>query len=257
MTNYRTWMKEGLLTGAFLFAVVLALPVIALALFLARFVLLGAAILAVAAGVGMYVFNPSFRLWFEEQAESLISYKGLRLASELGFHSSHSWARVEPDMAFVGADDIVQSVLGPVQAVEFPREGTRVRSGERLATLKRGERSVELISPISGTVLAFNQAVKNSPELLNKDPFHEGWLVRMKPNWAWAERRRLLRGGTARKWFREEVDRLISLLQQHDPHPVTLADGGEVVRDLYKDIDDQTWQEIIKSFLLGPAKEDA
>lgn len=256
MTNYRILMKEGILTGAFLVLVVVALPVIALVLFLGRFVLLGAAVLAVGLGVGMYVFSPRFRAWFEEQAEPVVFYKGLRLASDVGLHESHSWARVEPDMVLVGADDLVQSVLGPVQAVELPPEGARVRRGERLLSLRRGDRSIELFAPVSGTVLAGNLAVKNHPALLNEEPFQEGWLVRMKPTWAWADRRHLMRGRVARKWFREEVDRLIALLMQHEPVPVTLADGGEIVPGLYGEIDDGTFEQI-KSSLFGPAEEDA
>jgi glycine cleavage system H protein len=248
MTDTQNLIKDWALTGVFVVLALVLLPLVAVFLFLGRMVFLVAALGILAAGVFLYLLSPNFRAWFDDQTASEISYKGLRLARNVAFHRSHCWAKVQPDEVVVGADDFVQSVLGPVERVEMPAAGFQVQRGEPLLRLSRGERSIDLVAPVTGTVVKNNFALRSRPELINEKPFSDGWAVRIRPDKPYRERRLLLRGTKAQAWFRKEVDRLIAALVPTETGVPNLADGGALVEGLYAHIDDETWKRLKESF---------
>lgn len=248
MKHARNRLKDGLLVAAVLLLVVLCMPLIAAFAFITRGVLLAAAIVAVVGGAVAYTVSPRFRAWIGLRTAPLLHYKGLRLAAGVAVHPGHGWARLEPDDVFVGADDLVQAVLGPVQSVELPPAGRRVRQGEPLARLRHGERSVELRAPITGTVECGNPALAARPELVNEDPFNKGWLVMLRAESPRADRRRLFRGKGLRAWFQAEVDRLIGTVLGDAALAPSLPDGGPVVDELYRHVDDAAWKRLTETF---------
>lgn len=237
------WLK----VGGSVALVIVALPLLALAAFLGRGVLLAAALLAVVAGLAAFAVSPAFRTRLAGWTEPEMVYNGLRLATPFAYHPFHAWARIEGDEATLGADDLVQTVLGPLDDVELPEVGARVRQGWPLARLVRGDRRVDLPSPLSGTVVATNERLDAAPALVNREPFGDGWLARVKGDGIRDERQTLLRGEEARSWFRREVDRLISRLVPGETAPV-LADGGAVTGDLHRFIDDVRWRRLAEEF---------
>ena len=248
MTHTRTRFNDWLLFGATLILLVLCLPILAAFAFATRFVLVGVAAVALAGGVVAYALSPRFRDWLSVFAEQQFAYKGLLLATDVAVSPSHSWARIEPEVVQVGADDLAQAVLGPVDGVDLPAAGRRVRRGEGVARLRRGDRAIELRAPVSGTVVGSNEALRDRPRLVNDEPFAGGWAVRIRADDPRADRRRLLRGKAARDWFRREVDRLIgSVLAEGAPAP-SLPDGGPLVGELYRQIDDRAWQRVTAAF---------
>lgn len=251
MQDVRKHLKEGLLTGALVLAVVLCLPLVALLVFLGRIAFIVVAAVAFVGGIALFVFSPRFRAWFRDSMSPLITYKGLRLATDVSLHRGHCWARIEPDEIVVGADDLVQAVLGPVESVETPLVGARIQKGEPLLRLWCGSRSLDLPAPVSGTVRGINTALRGRPGLVNEDPFSKGWMVRIDGKQPRQERRSLLNGASAVNWFRREVDRLIAALQPGWAAAPSLPDGGAVVDNLYRHIDDETWGRIRSSFFEG------
>jgi glycine cleavage system H protein len=243
--NRRTedWLKVG---GAVALAAV-ALPVVAVAAFVGRGLLLAAALGGLAAGLVAFALSPGFRSWLAAWTEPEISHTGLRLATAAAYHPFHSWARIEGREATLGADDLVESALGPIDEVDLPRVGDYVRQGEPFARLRRGARAVALAAPVSGTVVAINGNLETVPGLVNRSPFTDGWLARVRSNSLPAERGILFRGEAARAWFRREVDRLVARLAPAEPSPV-MADGGALVGDLYRQIDDPRWQGLAEEF---------
>jgi len=241
---------EWLRVGGYVALVVIALPVIAALAFVGRGVVLAAAIVMVVAGLAAYVVSPSFRAWIETSTEPELSYSGLRLGTGVAFHPFHAWARIEGDEATVGADDLVQATLGPVDDVVLPPVGAAVRQGETFARLGRGDRSVELKAPVSGIVLATNASLAWDPGQVNRAPFGGGWLARFHSDQLKAERKELLRGEHARSWFRREVDRLVSRMLPGEGVPA-LPDGGVLVGELYRHIDRTHWNRMIEEFFGG------
>ncbi len=249
MVKVTRWLKTG-----FAFAGGLALALVGLVLMaiLARplFVVVAVAVVLGAAG---YVILPRFRHWVDAKIDARVRYKGLRLASGVALHSSHSWARIFPRHVFVGADDLVQAALGPVQAVDLPQVGQRVEEGDRLFQLRRGNRSVEVRAPMTGTVVARNESLLRHPGLVNEEPFNRGWVVRLRAENIVAGRRRLRDGTAARTWFEHEIDRLMASLHGEETVATSLADGGDLVDDLYRHIDDDAWQRLTEHYFVPKA----
>ena len=226
-------------------ALFLVFAVIAVAV---RPLMLVALFLAVVVGLALYRFSPKFREWFETAGEERISYKGLHLATDVAVHPHHSWARIKGKKAVVGVDELVESTLGPIESVELPAVGSRVEQGERLFSLRRGDRYVEVQAPLSGTILATNDKLLESPGLVNRDPFSRGWAVRIEADRVDEEGKSLLSGKKAHGWFRQEIDRLLMVVSSHEAMAPALPDGGMLVDDVYREIDDSGWQKLTEKF---------
>jgi glycine cleavage system H protein len=197
--------------------------------------------------VAAYAVSPRVRAWFESEAEGRLAYKGLELATDVALTPAHAWARVEGREALIGIDDLAQSALGPVEEIELPTLGTRVRRGQLLFRLRHGRRVLSTRAPLSGEVVALNPVLGFDPGRVNAAPFGAGWLVRLRGKELRRESRALLRGARAQQWFRHEVDRLVGSLGAAEAVP-TLPDGGLVVGELHRHVDDDDWERLRASF---------
>lgn len=241
----RRWINEGLTVAGYGLVVLVALPVVAILLVALRPVVLAAMVGAMLVGLGMWLASTRFRDWLMAEAEDEVTYKGLRLATDVAVHPGHAWARLAGGTAWVGADDLAQAALGPVEHVEALPAGRHVVQGERLFRLGRGARTVELRAPLTGTVVKQNDTLAREPDLVNRDPFHRGWVVMLRPGpEPDARRRGLFRGHEARAWFRGEVDRLLSTALAEGTATPALADGGLLAGDFYRRIDDEAWRRV-------------
>ena len=176
-----------------------------------------------------------------------VSYKGLRLATDVRLASAHTWARDVWREATIGVDDLAQSTLGPVARVELPRPGQRVARGAPLFRLFHDGRELVARSPVDGEVTAINTRLVDEPGLVNQSPYGAGWAVRLRDSRLRKERRDLLGGTEARDWFRCEVDRLIAELSPATV-PATMPDGGLVSAELYRFIQPDQWKRLNESF---------
>lgn len=95
----------------------------------------------------------------------------------LKFTKDHLWVRVEGDHAKIGLSEHGQIELGEVTAVQLPEVGDVVEKGESCGELESRRTVADLIAPVSGTVVAINIDLEDSPSLVNDDPHHEGWLL--------------------------------------------------------------------------------
>ena len=96
---------------------------------------------------------------------------------ELRYTREHEWARVEGNVVRVGITDFAQDALGDVVYVDLPEAGTEVRSAEPFGEVESTKSVSDVYSPVSGTVVDRNATVEESPELINSDPYGDGWLV--------------------------------------------------------------------------------
>jgi glycine cleavage system H protein len=92
----------------------------------------------------------------------------------------HVWVGVGDQQVFLGLTNYAQSELRQIISVELPEVGDKVERGEGFAEVESVETVIELISPVSGTVLAVNGELENHPAILNEDPYNEGWLIEVK-----------------------------------------------------------------------------
>ena len=96
------------------------------------------------------------------------------------FTSDHEWLRIEGDVATVGITDYAQSQLGDVVFVELPKVGRSLKKADAAAVVESVKAASDVYAPISGEVLEVNERVVDAPELVNEDPYGDGWLVRVR-----------------------------------------------------------------------------
>jgi len=95
---------------------------------------------------------------------------------DLLYTKDHEWVRLEDGRARVGITDHAQKSLGDIVYVELPPVGKEVKKGERTATVESVKAVGEIFAPLSGKVVEVNTTVTQSPDLINKDPYGQGWL---------------------------------------------------------------------------------
>lgn len=99
----------------------------------------------------------------------------------LRYTSDHEWVRLEGDVAVVGITDFAQDQLGDVVYLDIPSVGKDLAEHAVFGSVEAVKTVSDLFLPIAGTVLEINPALKNQPELVNKDPYGDGWLIKLKP----------------------------------------------------------------------------
>jgi glycine cleavage system H protein len=99
---------------------------------------------------------------------------------DLHYNEEHDWARVEDHEAVLGITWFAQDALGDLVHYEPPEDGAEVTKGSSYGEVESVKAVSDLISPLSGTVVAINQRVVDEPEAVNADPYGEGWLIRIR-----------------------------------------------------------------------------
>jgi glycine cleavage system H protein len=104
------------------------------------------------------------------------------IPTDLKYAESHEWARVESDgTVTIGISDHAQDALGDLVFVEVPEVGKALSKGEAVAVVESVKAASDVYSPISGEVVAANDSLSGAPELVNQDPYGQGWLFKVKP----------------------------------------------------------------------------
>jgi glycine cleavage system H protein len=99
---------------------------------------------------------------------------------DLRYHPEHDWARIEGDEAVFGITWYAQDALGEVVYFDTPQVGAAVSVGQSYSEIESVKAVSDVIAPVSGEIVAVNAAVSDTPELVNNDPYGEGWLVRVR-----------------------------------------------------------------------------
>lgn len=105
----------------------------------------------------------------------------MNFPQNLKYTNEHEWIRVEGDMAYVGITDYAQEQLGDIVFVDIPTVGESLEANETFGTIEVVKTISDLFLPVAGEVVEQNESLEENPELVNKDPYGEGWLIKMKP----------------------------------------------------------------------------
>jgi glycine cleavage system H lipoate-binding protein len=181
-------------------------------------------------------------------APSLVG--GFQVPEKVRFHPGHTWALSEtPSLVRVGMDDFASKLAGKIERITLPQRGQWIRQGQKIWTIHRDGATVDMVSPIEGSIADINDAAMHDPEVARKDPYGEGWLVTVQSPDAKTNFRNLLGGALARWWTEESASRL----QRKMPMMLgALAqDGGVAVDNVSDHIPDQEWAKIAKEFFLS------
>ena len=104
----------------------------------------------------------------------------MNVPAELKYTKEHEWIRVEGEEAVVGITDYAQSQLGDIVFVECETVGDALEAGETFGTVEAVKTVSDLYLPVAGEVLEYNEELEGEPELVNKDPYGKGWIVKIK-----------------------------------------------------------------------------
>ncbi len=174
---------------------------------------------------------------------------GFQVQPNLKYHPGHTWALSEsPNLVRVGIDDFASKLLGKVEALSLPQRGQWIRQGQKILSFQRNGQTVDMVSPIEGSISDVNDQVLQNPELALKDPYGDGWMISVQSPDAKTNFRNLLGGALVNRWMEECAFRLSA----HMPKAaVTMADGGTVAPDLGSQIAAEKYQAVVNEFFLA------
>ncbi len=104
----------------------------------------------------------------------------MKIPSDLKYTQDHEWIRVDGNFAFVGVTDFAQGELGDVVFVEIETEGEELDKGETFGTVEAVKTVSDLFMPVGGIVTEVNGVLADDPEVVNKDPYGEGWMIKIE-----------------------------------------------------------------------------
>lgn len=105
------------------------------------------------------------------------------IPADLRYAKSHEWLKLESDgTATVGITDYAQNSLGDITFVQLPKVGAALKAGEVFGVVESVKAASDLYSPVAGTVVAVNAALNNAPETVNRAPYTDGWMLKVKPS---------------------------------------------------------------------------
>ena len=104
----------------------------------------------------------------------------MNIPADLKYTKDHEWIKFDGDIATIGVTDFAQKELGDIVFVEVDTEGETLSAGDVFGTVEAVKTVSDLFMPLAGTVDSFNQSLEDSPEVVNQDPYGEGWMVKIK-----------------------------------------------------------------------------
>jgi glycine cleavage system H protein len=131
------------------------------------------------------------------------------LPSELYYESqTRLWVHVEGEIATIGLSALALETFGDIAYISTIKAGKPVERGQVIGSIEAAKMVDDLVAPISGEIIAFNEEVQRHPAFINDDPYGVGWLVRVKPS-AWdRESAALIHGPALEPWIKEQLERL-------------------------------------------------
>jgi glycine cleavage system H protein len=196
--------------------------------------------------------QPVLRTVSQEAASRVLPamVAGFQVPENVRYHAGHTWALSESrELVRVGIDDFASKLIGKIESIALPQRGRWVRQGQKIWTIFRDGKSVDMVSPIEGTVTAINEAVLQNPELARKDPYGEGWLLTVQAPDAKINFRNLMGGTLARLWTESSALKLRSRMPMLAG--AVAQDGGVAVDDLTANMPDEDWATLTKEFFLS------
>ena len=133
----------------------------------------------------------------------MVKVEDYEVPEDLYYHKEYMWARVENGKVKIGMIDFAQKQLHDIVYVELPSAGDTVTQNEPLGTLESVKAVSDLIAPVSGTIEEVNEELESKPELLNEDPYGEGWILVVDPSNLDEDLKKIMNFDAAVNWHKE------------------------------------------------------
>jgi glycine cleavage system H lipoate-binding protein len=171
------------------------------------------------------------------------------LPEGLHYHPGHAWAAPENENTLrIGVDDFAGKLVGAPAAVRLPARGTLLKRGQAAWRLDFGDTVLTMLSPVNGEVIEVNPVLHDRPELLARDPYGRGWLIRVRVDKPHRALRHLLSDERAERWMAETTACVCALAG--GPLGEVLADGGAPVEGFVRELAEDDWERVAADFLL-------
>jgi len=185
-----------------------------------------------------------------------VTQRMLRIPQGVFFNRNHTWMFMERSgNARLGLDDLLLHLTGAVNFKPLKQPGDSVRRGEVLTEIEQDGKKLQIVSPISGTILDTNGLMKENPAAVNDDPYGRGWLFTIRPgNWL-KEIGTCLMASEANDWSSNELARFRDFLTvsvksgSEGNFPAVLQDGGEPADHCLSQLPGSAWTDFQKEFL--------
>jgi len=161
---------------------------------------------------------------------------------DLMFHEGHTWVKLLKAVVSVGLDDFTQRFVGKIDKIEVPKTGAKVKRGQRLWTVRFGDRSFTQVAPVSGTVVEVNERLIADPTVINRSPYAAGWVLKIVPDSLNRELPELLSPSRFERWVHSQKSKFFpEFLPDLQP---AYGDGGELVNGAASQLDEARWEEL-------------
>lgn len=133
--------------------------------------------------------------------------KGYNMPDELYYHEEDTWVKVEPDgNVRIGMTDFYQKMAGDTTYVDLPFEGDVIKQGETCGKVQSAKWVGKFVAPISGEIIEVNSKLEDDCTLINKDPYGEGWIIKVKPSNLDEELKSLYYGDKVEPWLTKKIE---------------------------------------------------
>lgn len=174
--------------------------------------------------------------------------------ANLYLDTGHTWVEVQPSgAAMIGLDAFAQKSIGRIDDVVLPEVGKEINRGEVLFAVKQGNHRAAFASPVDGQVVMVDRELPWHPDMIENDPYEDGWVCSVKPRNLSQNLKHLLAADEARDWLKHEAKRFQEFFAAQSADHMQLGhvlqDGGLPMGGLLEFADDKTWNQFNEMFL--------
>jgi glycine cleavage system H protein len=188
------------------------------------------------------------------------AFANLSAPANLFLDSGHTWVEVKPSGATtIGLDGFAQRLIGRIDDVVLPEVGKEIRRGDMLFAVRQDKHRAAFASPVDGVVTSVDKELPWHPEMIQSDPYREGWVCSLKPRNLAKNLKQLLTADEARNWLKNEAQRFQEFFAAQPIENMQLGqvlqDGGELTGGVLEFADDGTWKQFNEMFLRPQDRE--
>ncbi|MGZ8846746.1 MAG: glycine cleavage system protein H [Pyrinomonadaceae bacterium] len=188
------------------------------------------------------------------------AFANLSAPANLFLDSGHTWVEVKPSgVATIGLDGFAQKLIGRIDDVVLPEVGKEINRGDVLFALKQNNHRAAFASPVDGTVVMVDRELPWHPEMIQSDPYKEGWICSVKPRNLAKNLKQLLTADESIGWLKNEAQRFQEFFAAQTLDSMQLGqvlqDGGQLMGGVLEYADDGTWKQFNEMFLRPQHKE--
>ncbi|MGD2037837.1 MAG: glycine cleavage system protein H [Desulfobacterales bacterium] len=193
-------------------------------------------------------FSDQFAVHAVVEPVDVLDIKGFKIPHGFYLHPGHTWVKIEEGSTVrIGLDDFALRLLGPLDRIQAPLMGKQMEQDRADISLNREGNAAELLSPVSGVVTDINPVLRESGNRGCKDPYSEGWILRLHCASLRQDLKNLMIGDQAGEFIDREIDRLYEVIEE-TAGPLAV-DGGYLGDDIFGHMPQIGWQKMTREFL--------